>query len=239
MRVAVVSDIHGNLAALEAVAAAIRRHGVDLVCNLGDSLSGPMLPKETAQFLMSTDWTHIAGNHERQLGAMTPNSSPSDVYAHAQLTAKELAWFATLPATARIGDDILLCHGTPTSDITPLLDIADRPATRAEIRERLGPLTPAVVLCGHTHVPRCVRSEATLVVNPGSVGLQAYADDLPYPHVIENGSPDARFAILEKGPAGWSVSLLSVPYDHWAMASLARLRQFDQWERALLTGYVG
>jgi predicted phosphodiesterase len=67
MSIAVVSDIHGNLAAIEAVAADIRRRGVDTVVNLGDSLSGPLLPRETAQFLMGQGWTHIAGNHERQL----------------------------------------------------------------------------------------------------------------------------------------------------------------------------
>lgn len=66
MRIALVSDIHGNLAALEAVAADFKRRGVDAVANLGDSLSGPLLPLETAQFLMAQDWTHLAGNHERQ-----------------------------------------------------------------------------------------------------------------------------------------------------------------------------
>jgi predicted phosphodiesterase len=67
MRIAVVSDIHGNLPALEAVVADIARRGVDAVVNLGDSLSGPLLPLETAQFLMAQSWTHLAGNHERQV----------------------------------------------------------------------------------------------------------------------------------------------------------------------------
>ena len=67
MRIAFVSDIHGNLPALQAVVAHIARRGVDRVINLGDSLSGPLLPQETAQFLMAQDWLHIGGNHERQL----------------------------------------------------------------------------------------------------------------------------------------------------------------------------
>ncbi|MBA4263191.1 MAG: YfcE family phosphodiesterase, partial [Comamonadaceae bacterium] len=53
MRIAFVSDIHGNLPALQAVLAHIARHGVDRIINLGDSLSGPLLPEETAQFLMA------------------------------------------------------------------------------------------------------------------------------------------------------------------------------------------
>lgn len=51
MRIAVLSDIHGNLAALEAVAADIAKRSADAVFNLGDSLSGPLRPKETAGFL--------------------------------------------------------------------------------------------------------------------------------------------------------------------------------------------
>ena len=67
MRIAFVSDIHGNLPALEAVAADIHRRGADRVVNLGDNLSGPLLPRETAQWLMASDWLSLAGNHERQV----------------------------------------------------------------------------------------------------------------------------------------------------------------------------
>jgi len=56
MRIAVVSDIHGNLPALEAVVCDFTRRGVDAVVNLGDNVSGPLLPLETAQFLME----HVA-----------------------------------------------------------------------------------------------------------------------------------------------------------------------------------
>jgi len=52
MRIAVISDIHGNLPALKAFVRDIKRRGVDAVVNLGDSLSGPLLPLETAQFLI-------------------------------------------------------------------------------------------------------------------------------------------------------------------------------------------
>ena len=67
MRIAFVTDIHGNLAALEAVVRDIERRGVARVVNLGDSLSGPLLPRETARALMARDWLHLAGNHERQI----------------------------------------------------------------------------------------------------------------------------------------------------------------------------
>ena len=80
MRIAIISDVHGNLPALEAVVADIRGRGVDLIVNLGDTVSGPLLPRETAHYLMAEDWLTLAGNHERQvLEEPTGGRGPSDV----------------------------------------------------------------------------------------------------------------------------------------------------------------
>ena len=67
MRLAFVSDIHGTLAALDAVIADMSHREIQCVVNLGDSLSGPLLPLETAARLQNLPWLHVAGNHERQL----------------------------------------------------------------------------------------------------------------------------------------------------------------------------
>lgn len=244
MRLAIVTDIHGNLAALEAVVADVRRRGVDQIVNLGDSLSGPLLPLETAQFLMAEGWPSLAGNHERQLLTYSAQRrSASDEYAHSQLTAKEFSWLKSLAANARLTPEIFLCHGTPSSDIEYFLETLEsgavRLATSEEVEARLGAELASLVACGHTHVPRTVRSKrGQLVVNPGSVGLPAYDDIHPFPHAIETGSPDARYAIVEKIQGGWSASLLSIPYDNRSMAELARLRGRPEWEHALLTGYL-
>lgn len=64
MRIAVLSDIHGNLGSLQAVVDDFAGRAVDAVVNLGDSLSGPLLPRETAGFLMAQDWVQLRGNHE-------------------------------------------------------------------------------------------------------------------------------------------------------------------------------
>lgn len=239
MRIALVSDIHGNLLALEAVAADIQRRGVDLVVNIGDSLSGPLLPLETAQFLMAQDWIHLAGNHERQILTLHAGSSPSDTFAHSQLTARELEWIASLLPVRQITPDVLACHGTPTSDITGLLQTADAAATAADIASRLGHVDASLIVCGHTHVARSVRSaRGQLIVNPGSVGQPAYADDRPYLHVIESGSPDARYGIVEHIDGQWRSNLLTVPYPHAGMAALAKSRGRLDWECALSTGYM-
>ena len=239
MRIAVLSDIHGNLAALQAVAADLRGRGVDTVVNLGDSLSGPLLPLETARYLMDQDWVHLAGNHERQLLQLGPGSSFSDQYAHSTLGPRELAWIGSLPHTLYLSEQILLCHGAPGVDHLALLHTAERPATASEIEQRLGECHAELVLCGHTHRARSVRTaRGGWVVNPGSVGLQAFQDDHPYPHAVECGSPDARYAIVERGPAGWTAQLLTVPYAHETMAAAAQARNRPDWARALLTGYA-
>ena len=242
MRIAVVSDIHGNLAALQAVVDDFGRCGVDRVINLGDSLSGPLLPRETARLLMASGWLHLAGNHERQLLTQTPAQwSPADAYAHAQLGPEAFAWIAGLVPNRAEGADIHLCHASPRSDLEYLLETVEpggvRLASADEITQRQDGVQAALVLCGHSHHPRAVRSAAgQLIVNPGSVGLQAYDDAHPHWHQIETGSPDARYAIVERGPAGWRAALISVPYDHESMARLADRRGQPDWAHALSHG---
>ncbi|WP_428419933.1 metallophosphoesterase family protein [Methylibium sp.] len=244
MRIALVSDIHGNLAALEAVVADIRRRGVDRTVNLGDSLSGPLLPRETAQFLMAQDWVQLAGNHERYvLGGGTLPREPSDAYAHAMLGATELDWLRTLTHRhALTDDDAFLCHATPARDDEYFFETVAphglRGATADEVEARLGDVRAALVACGHTHTPRLLRSRrGQLLLNPGSVGQPAYDDEQPFHHAVENGAPDARYAIAERGTQGrWSAELIAVPYDHATMAALARERGRLEWEHALLWG---
>ena len=244
-RIAVVSDIHGNLAALEAVADDIRARGATRVVNLGDNLSGPLLPRETARFLMDSGWLSLAGNHERQILQLLRDGrgGESDRYAASRLGTAELDWLRSLESCVRVDDDLLLCHGTPRSDCEHLLETVVGPGTRRasddEIAQRLAGEIAPVIACGHTHVPRAVRTPSgQLLFNPGSVGLQAYRDDHPVPYVVENGSPHARYAILEKAAHGWRVEHIAVPYDHLAMARLAGERGRPEWERALLAGYL-
>jgi predicted phosphodiesterase len=248
MRIALLSDIHGNIDALQAVLADAARSGVQRIVNLGDSLSGPLFPRETAAFLMQQDWPQLAGNHERQILNFKPGGSPSDAYALSMLEPAMLAWLRSLPGTLWLDEEVFLCHGTPSTDlqyffesVTPAGDVVL--ATREEIAQRLGSTHARVVACGHTHVPRVLRHVSDdghdcLLLNPGSVGLQAYDDDHPVPHLVQNGSPDARYAILEKHDGVWQAELLSVPYDYYRAAAAAHERGRPDWAHALLTGYA-
>lgn len=243
MRIAAISDIHGNLAALDAVLGDIARRGVDLTVNLGDILSGPLDPAATADRLMALDLPTIRGNHERQLLTMVPaEMGASDAYTAPRLSDAHRAWLTDLPVDMRIGSDVLLCHGTPTSDLDYFLDhvepIGARAATADEIEMRSSGEKAALILCGHTHMPRTHRrAGGGLVVNPGSVGLPAYDDVHPWPHVMASGSPHARYAIAERGPDGrWAAELIRVGYDWEAAARTAETRNRPDWAVALRTG---
>jgi putative phosphoesterase len=245
-KIAILSDIHGNLPALKQVVADLQRRGVERVFNLGDHVSGPLWPKETAQFLMVQDWTHIQGNHDRQL--VSQNSAqhgPSDRYAFQHLNETELNWLRDLPASLVVDQQLLLFHGAPTSDSTYLLETIEyrrlRLATPVEIEERQGGTCLPVLLCGHTHTPRVVElADQTLIVNPGSVGLPAYYDDdSSKPHVVETGSPHARYAILEKIERSWRVEMVVLEYDYARAAEQARKNGRLDWEMGLRTGFMG
>jgi predicted phosphodiesterase len=241
---AVISDIHGNIAALDAVLADIAARKVEQIVNLGDICSGGLFPRETADRLMPLGLPTIRGNHERQVLTLAPERMGlSDRHAAEQLRPDQRDWLAELPATLRLPDDVLLVHGTPDSDLAYFLEtVAEdglRPATAAEIEARAGTTGAAVILCGHTHVPRVAkRPDGRLVVNPGSVGLPAFDDDHPFPHVVETGSPHARYAVLSDEGDGWSAELLAIAYDWEQAARDAEANGRADWARALRTGRV-
>lgn len=245
MRFAAIADIHGNCLALEAVLADIAGLGIAEVVNLGDHLSGPLEARRTADMLMDRGFLSIRGNHDRQLLDLDVAAmGPSDRHAHAQLDGRHLAWLASLPATARYGEDVFLCHGTPASDATYWLekvcgDGAVRMAPIEDIEMQARGIDAALMLCGHSHTPRIVRlRDGRMIVNPGSVGCPAYEDDTPILHKVETGTPHAWYAILERGTAGWSATMRYVAYDHMAMADLARSNGREEWASAIATGCI-
>lgn len=244
MRLAVLADIHGNLAALDAVLADLAGRGVDRVVNLGDCLSGPLWPAGTADRLMRVQALTIRGNHDRQvLEDPEERIGPSDRFTRDRLGEAHRAWLRSLPPTAVVGDDVLLCHGTPDDDLTYLLEeVAGRSVRLAGpelLAQRLGTVSQGLVLCGHSHVPRLVSIPGgPFVVNPGSVGLQAYSDADPHPHRVEVGSPHARYAIVESSETGWQATFVTVAYDWNAAAATAAAAGREDWAYALATGYA-
>jgi len=244
MRIAAISDIHGNIRALEAVLAHVRALGdIDRLVVSGDLLSGPLEPSETADALMSLDAAVLRGNPERQLlDCATEAGGASDQYAFEHTSEKHRAWLATLPATLELAPDVLVCHGTPESDLVYLCEDLGRPFTLSSDRtilERLAGARQALVLSGHSHHPRTVRlSTGQLMVNAGSVGLQAYVAEHPRAHHVENGSPHARFVVCERTPAGWQAEHHEISYDWDAASDTAARHGRPEWARWLRSGRI-
>ncbi len=244
MRVGILSDIHGNSAALAAVLEDIDRRGVEATVNLGDCFSGPLDAAGTAEMLAPLDLPTVRGNHDRQLVDRPRDEMGNwETWCVDDLSEETLDWCRALPLT-REEHGILLCHATPTNDEENWLDRRG-PEHRLIARDLKGVedrargVTHRMTACGHTHAPRNVRlPDGRRIVNPGSVGCPCYLDNRSEPNFVqETGSPDARYVIVEALEDDWRVDLVSVPYDAEGMARLAEAKGADSWAHALRTGW--
>jgi len=243
-RFAAISDVHGNRWALEAVLSDIARLDIRTTVNLGDSLWGPLDPAGTAELLLALDPPSVCGNEDRIILAPDPRTGSGATwrFVRSELEPRHLEWLRRQPlAAVAAGGQALLFHGTPRRDDEYLLETvgpagaALRPP--AEVDAILGGVAQGLVLCAHSHVPRAVRLPGgRLAVNCGSVGLQAYDDDSPYSHVMENGTPQARYAILERTARGWTAEHRAVDYDWEAAAAAAERNGRLDWAGWLRTG---
>lgn len=244
MRLAAISDIHGNSAALLAVLDDIERQNVDRIVNLGDCFSGPLDARGTAEILAAREFPTVRGNHDRLLFDRPKEEMGLwEAWIIDDLAVETIDWCRSLPLTLSL-DGVLICHATPRADDENWLDhrsASNRLVARdlVEVEERAMGVTERLTFCGHTHAPRSLRlPDGRRIVNPGSVGCPAYFDTRMTPHFVQQtGAPDARYAIVERCGEDWSVALRSVPYDPGDMISLAREKGADSWANALEVGW--
>lgn len=241
--IAVVSDIHGNLLALEAVLADIERRGISRIANLGDSLYGPLEPGRTADLLINLGFPTVRGNEDRIL-LLSPNDdsdSPSLAFTARSLTSDHVIWLASLPITAEAFGQCYMFHGSPDRDDRYFLSEVTKSGIRLrsidDLMDDLDGIPQSIILCGHDHTPRiCHLPDGRLIINPGSVGLQAYVDNSPLPHTIETGSPRARYAIVERIDDHWQAEIVPVEYDWNRAADMAVAHDRPDWAVWLRTG---
>jgi putative phosphoesterase len=216
MRVAVLTDIHGNLPALEAVLAEVDEIGVDAIVLNGDHIFGPMSGETLDRLAELGDravWVH--GNCEREVLSCLDGTSDPDLpeqvragtqYTAAQMTQRHREMITGLPLSVTLDVDglgtVRFCHATTRDDEEMVL--VDSPVER--YRECFANTDEAVVVLGHTHMPFDRLADRRRFVNPGSVGL-------PY------GSDGALWALLGPG-----VDLRRTAYDVEAAAATFRSR---------------
>ena len=234
LRVAIISDVHGNAFALEAVLNDLQTASPDVIINLGDQVEGAADPARAYELQAALNAVEVRGNNEEKLwpnGRRNPLSQLYGEWLETRVSPADLARLAALPLTANV-DNLLACHGTPDSAWDSLLwvwqpDAAGgfyRSRDPRELRRMLEPLGAGVVVCGHTHRAGSTRVGDTLVVNAGAVSDQV------------DGDPRARWTLLERRAGRWTADFRSVPYDIAAAVAWAKAHSpFGDYEAELLS----
>lgn len=221
MRLALIADIHGNLAALEAVLAAITRAGVEEIVCLGDvAATGPQ-PREVLARLQGLGCPVVMGNADAEL--FEPGAPPEpntdqvrfadiDRWAAAQLSGGELDFVRSFQPTIAIQlepDGELLCvHGSPRG----FNDVITATTPDDEVAPMLGERPATIIAGGHTHFPMLRRFREKVLFNPGSVGL-AYAQRRDGSFIVP---AVAEYATLTVANGHREVAFHQVAYDQGA-----------------------
>ncbi|HWQ14687.1 MAG TPA: metallophosphoesterase family protein [Roseiflexaceae bacterium] len=219
MRVVIVSDIHSNYVALEAVLAAAGRY--DELWNLGDTIGYGPCPNECMAEMRARAQVMIAGNHDLaclglvDLSDFNPEARAANIWNGAQLLPEHRVALEATPPLQHVSERFLVAHGSPRDPVWEYL------LTRAQAQENFNRFDQQVCFVGHSHVPLVferapgaradgpqlpedgealtLRDDMRYIINPGSVGQP------------RNQDPRAAFAVLDT-EAG-TVSFRRVTYD--------------------------
>jgi putative phosphoesterase len=219
MKIAVISDIHGNCLALDAVLSHMQRDRPDSVVCLGDALQGGPQPRETVERLRALGCPIVMGNADAWLLSGVNTSDNEQVteqqlqvrqWSLSQLSPDDIAFIEGFKPTIEInleGTGKLFCfHGSPAS-----FDELIFPETPEEDFQRmLGDYTGSLMCGGHTHLQQIRRIGKFFFFNPGSVGL-AYDRNVPEDRFRID--PWAEYAVLTSDGGNVSLDLRRVPYD--------------------------
>ena len=236
MRVALLSDIHANLVALDAVLEDILLRRIDQIICLGDVATLGPQPSETVARLRDLKCPCITGNHEVAL--LTPQSlAASDgwvreasEWALRQLSLRDLKYLQSFQPSLEVQLDAshkMLCyHGSPRSENEFVFScLPDH-----ELYELLASLPAAVIALGHTHEQMLRQYSGKLIINPGSIGCPF---EMPWdPKTSPRLLLWAEYAIVEARDGALSVELHRVPLDMRRLSLVARrstMPGIDYW----------
>lgn len=219
MRLAVISDIHGNRIAFDAVLADIQKANVDQMVCLGDAIQGGAQPVETVQRLREVGCPVVIGNADDWLikgedssaeGTIDPQKVAAREWSLSKLSADDVAFISGFQPTVQIdlgsGKSLLCFHGSPTS-----FDHVILPTTpEAEFMGFLGAYQANILTGGHTHMQQIRRIGESFFFNPGSVGF-AYSHQQDMANFRADGW--AEYAILTAENGQISLDLRRIPFD--------------------------
>lgn len=246
MQIAILSDIHSNIYALEEVIKDIKNRDIEVVLNLGDMFYGPIEPRATYELIRENKFINICGNQDREILEASLDQlekNPTLRYTYENLGEEVLYWIQDLQFEKIIGGIYYMIHGTYFDDSQYLLEDISNGEVTLRRDEEIIKLTDNIevpfIFCGHSHLPRVHKlNTGQIVINPGSVGLQAYEDELPIKHKMQNHTPDAAYTILTVEENQYSIEQVRVAYDYEKAARKAEDNGRDDWAYALRTGKV-
>lgn len=227
MRIAVISDIHGNYFALEVVLADIRRRAIDQIVCLGDAIQGGSQPAETVRCLRELACPVVMGNADAWLltGEETsPHEQTSEqqravrAWSLAQLSSEDKAFIAqfspTVEITMEAGKSLLCFHGSPHS----FDDIILPNTSEEDFQKFLGGFDATLLTGGHTHTQQIRRRDDTCwYFNPGSVGL---AYNWQQSKAQFRADPWANYAIVSSDGEQVGVEFRHIPFDVYQLVRI-------------------
>lgn len=236
MRIAIVSDIHGNLVAFEAVLADLRETAPDLIFHGGDLATSGANPAEIVDRIRDLGWPGVVGNTDEILWApeslnKVANHSPGmrplfgaiqeiGVAASEALGEERLSWLRSLPRTQNHGR-MALVHASPQ-------DLWAAPGSKArdeELESVYGPLGQAIAVYGHIHQSYVRKLPGMVVANTGSVSLP-YDDDLRASYLLlDDFQPTIRRVEYDVEKEVKALSDCGLPHAGW-IAKILRAGHF-------------
>lgn len=233
MRVAIVSDIHGNLSAFEAVLADLRQVAPDLVLHGGDLADSGSRPVDIVDHIRALGWPGVMGNTDEMLirpdsleNFARHSSAPPSLWnaireiasaTRAALGEDRLTWLQSHPLTVR-QEGFALVHATPGDPWRTLGETAGE----SEIQDCYKSLDRPAVVFGHTHRPaiRAMFGPVTLLINTGSVGLPFDGDARASYLLMDNGRPSIRRVEYNLERELQALSRCGLPGAAWTAKSL-------------------
>jgi len=220
-RLAVLSDLHANLTACQAVAADLERRGADLVLVLGDLVGYLTRPNQVVEMVRRAGWSCLAGNYDQAVLTGGPagidrflkpgiGPEPRAVFAWTEAAVDQAtrAFLAGLPESISLkidGQALLAVHGSPAG--VRHYVYPDHPPE--ELQAWLEQAGAGLLLMGHTHRPFIRQLESGLALNPGSVGKP------------KDGDPRASYALVDLLPRP-RAQIIRLAYDLDQEARLLR-----------------